>query len=298
MHRAIAVWLTERPWRAAFAGVVCGVLWQMLLPFSMVLAGAIPVLVALRFDGTRALTVALLGAIAASGVSLAAPAPQGIAVGIMVLFFGPVLLALLLKRTGSLNLSFQVAVLGAAIAIVIVHLVVADPVAVWVQPLRGLLDSMTAAGLKLEGDQDALVLVWARTMWGALAALVLATVLGSLFLGRWWLSLLQAPGAFGAEYRRLRLGLVLGVSVTLLFLAAFWSDSTLLASLAWVAFASFSFQGLAAAHRSKAQGRINRGWLAAVYVLLIVPLSMSVTVFILAIWGFVDNWLRPRVPAA
>jgi hypothetical protein len=57
---------------------------------------------------------------------------------------------------------------------------------------------------------------------------------------------------------------------------------------------ALAFQGLAAAHRSKAGGRLNKGWLAAIYVLLIVPLSMSFTVFVLAIWGFADNWLRPR----
>ena len=96
----------------------------------------------------------------------------------------------------------------------------------------------------------------------------------------------------------MRLGSVLGVGVTLLFIAAFWTDSDLVASLAWVAFAALSFQGLAAAHRSKAGGRLNRGWLAAIYVLLVVPLSMSITVVVLAIWGFADNWLRPRVHAA
>ena len=29
-------------------------------------------------------------------------------------------------------------------------------------------------------------------------------------------------------------------------------------------------------------------------MLLIVPLSMMLTMFVLAIWGFADNWLRPR----
>ena len=40
------------------------------------------------------------------------------------------------------------------------------------------------------------------------------------------------------------------------------------------------------------------GWLAAIYVLLIVPLSAGATVFVLAIWGFADNWLRPRAQNA
>jgi hypothetical protein len=29
-----------------------------------------------------------------------------------------------------------------------------------------------------------------------------------------------------------------------------------------------------------------------------VPLSTSITVFILAVWGYADNWLRPRAQSA
>jgi len=295
MHQAIAAWLTERPWRAALAAAICGTFsLQMLMPF-MVLAGAIPVLVALKVDSKQALVVAATAAAAAIWivVSLAPDAPWLIA-GILTLTFGPVLLALLLKRTGSLNLCFQLAVAAIAIAVLGVHLALPDPASVWVELLKRVIESMESAGLHFAGDTDAMIAIWSRTMWGALAALTLATLLGALFLGCWWQTLLDSPGRFGAEYRQLRLGLVLGLAVTALFVAAFVSDSALIASLAWVAFAALSLQGLAAAHRSKAGGRLNRGWLAAIYVLLIVPLSMSITVLVLAIWGFADNWLRPR----
>jgi hypothetical protein len=160
------------------------------------------------------------------------------------------------------------------------------------------MDSMEAAGLKIQGDRAALIALWARSMWGALGALALATVFGAMLLGRWWDSLLGAPGAFGAEYRNLRLGVALGITVTVVFVLALATDSPLIAALAWVAFVALAFQGLAAAHRSRAGGRLNRGWLAAIYLLLVVPLSMMVTMFVLAIWGFADNWLRPRRPAS
>jgi hypothetical protein len=80
-----------------------------------------------------------------------------------------------------------------------------------------------------------------------------------------------------------------------LFIVALLSESPLIASLVWVAFTALAFQGLAAAHRSKAVGRLDRGWLVAIYVLLIVLPVTSIVVFILAIWGFADNWLRPGV---
>lgn len=272
----------------------------MLVPF-MVLAGAIPVLMALRSAPSLALAIATTGAVSATWVvlSLAQSADAGqsvhwVVVGVLGLFYAPVLLALLLRRTGSLNLCFQVAVLVTAACLAVIYVVLPDPAAIWHDLLRRVLDSMADAGLKVQGDVGAMIEVWARTMWGALAALTLALMLGSLFMGCWWQSLLESPGRFGIEYRQLRLGRVLGLCVTVLFIAAFTVESDLIASLAWIAFTALSFQGLAAAHRSKAVGRLNRGWLAAIYVLLIVPLSTSVTVFALALWGFADNWLRPR----
>ena len=295
MHRAIAGWLTGHPWRAAIASAVCGSLApQLTLPF-LVLAGAIPVLVALRFDLRYALGMAATAGAAAGWVVLSvSPANAWFFVGIGLLFFGPLLLGWLLRRTGSLNLCYQVAVLGIVALLIVIYLSLQDPVGMWHQQIGSVVASMASAGLHLEGDQKAIIAAWSRTMWGALAALTLASVFGSLLLGRWWQSLLDTPGGFGIEYRQLRLGRALGIAITVLFIAALAIDSALLASLAWVAVAALAFQGLAAAHRSKAVGRLERGWLVAIYVLLIVLPVTSIVVFMLAIWGFADNWLRPR----
>jgi hypothetical protein len=135
-------------------------------------------------------------------------------------------------------------------------------------------------------------------MWGALGAFTLAMVFGVLLLGRWWDSLLRPErGAFGAEYQQLRLGVALGIVVTVLFVLAMTTDRVLVSWLSWVALMALTFQGLAAAHRSRAGGRLKLAWLAAIYVLLIVPLSSVLTMFVLASWGFAHNWLRPRQAA-
>lgn len=299
MHRAIAAWLTEHPWRPITAIAFCGALSQLMLPFT-VLACAIPVLTVLRFDAKLGVAVAAVGAGTASWIvySLAPTVLPGTYTGIVLAFFAPLALALLLKRTGSLNLSFQVAVLAAGALLTVVHAVLEDPVGAWKEPLTQLLDTMQPTGLT-PADRDQLVAALARPMWGALGAFALAFVFGALLLGRWWESLLRPEaGAFGGEYRRLRLGVVLGIMVTVLFVFAIATDVPLVASLAWIAFMALTFQGLSAAHRSRAGGRLNRGWLAAIYVLLIVPLSNVVTMFVLASWGFADNWLRPHRPAS
>jgi hypothetical protein len=244
-------------------------------------------------DVIAALGAASVGAAVAGWMlsAMALPLPW-VVLAVAVVFFGPTFLALLLKRSESLNLCFQIAVLTASAALLVIHAVLADPAGMWTKPLEQLLSSTAAAGI--EGDRKELIALWSNAMWGALTAMMLASVLGALFLGRWWMSLLHAPGTFGEEYRRLRLGKTLGVAVTILFVSALAFESLLIASLACVAFTALAMQGLAAAHRSKAHGRLNRGWLAAIYVLLIVPLSTSIAVLILAIWGFADNWLRPR----
>lgn len=295
MHRAIAVWLTGHPWRAAIASAISGLLsLQMPLPF-LIVAGAIAVLVALRFDLRYAVTMAVAAAAAAVGAMLSVLQPSvWMTTAVAVLFFGPVLLGWLLRRSGSLNLVFQVTMLGMAVLVLIVFASLSDPVGIWREQIEAVWASMANAGLHIEGDRDLIIAAWSRTMWGALAALSLATVFGAVLLGRWWQSLLDTPGSFGIEYRQLRLGRVLGIATTVLFLVALLSDSALVASLAWVAFAALAFQGLAAAHRSKAVGRLDRGWLVAIYVLLIVLPVTSIVVFVLAIWGFADNWLRPR----
>lgn len=295
MHRAIAVWLTGHPWRAALASAMSGALSpQLPLPF-LVIAGAIAVLVALRFDLRYAVGMAFTAGAAASWVVLSAARPGGwLIFAIGLLFFGPVLLGWLLRRSGSLNLAFQVTLLSMALLLMVLFAVLPDPVGMWREQIQLVWTSMAKAGLQIEGDRAVIIDAWSRTMWGALAALALATVFGAVLLGRWWQSLLDTPGSFGVEYRQLRLGRALGIATTMLFIVALLTDSALVASLAWVAFAALAFQGLAAAHRSKAVGRLDRGWLVAIYVLLIVLPVTSIVVFMLAIWGFADNWLRPR----
>lgn len=95
MHRAIALWLTERSWRPALAVAVLGALGlQMPLPL-MILAGAIPVLVTLRCNAQTGLMIAATGAIAAGWIVFSAGELKTAAVlGIAIAFFSPVVLAL------------------------------------------------------------------------------------------------------------------------------------------------------------------------------------------------------------
>lgn len=299
MHRALAAWLIARPWRAALASAITGGL-SVFFPFPFgIVAGALPVLVLLRSELASAIGIAAMSAVVATLVVVADTGPNTWVFGVVLLsfllgvFFGSVALAALLKRTGSMNLCVQIGVLVAVAAVLAIHAALEDPGGFWLPLVHDAVVTVVDTGIDTESERSAIAHMLARTMWGASCAMSLALVLGALFLGRWWQSLLSAPGAFGYEYRQLRLGAVLGTSLTVVFGLLLWSNSTVLASIAWVGLPALAFQGLAAAHRSKASGSLNRGWLAAIYVLLIVPLSNWATICALAVWGFIDNWRKP-----
>jgi hypothetical protein len=114
----------------------------------------------------------------------------------------------------------------------------------------------------------------------------------ALFLARWWQARAGQPGRFGAEFQQLRLGKVLGSAAAVSIAASFLSERPLVDDVARLFMGALMVVGLAAAHRFKAEGRLNGAWLWAIYVLLV--LAAPVMVAALAGWGFVDNWLRSQ----
>jgi hypothetical protein len=306
MHRSFAAWVSDGVWRT---GLVCGAFCVVSLlgmwPLA-VAAGALTVLLLMRRSYIDGLRAALVGSAIIAAALLAVQQPISVAVMSLVTILLPALgLGALLRKTQSLNLCFQMAVLLSGLMVCAVYVFAADPVGSWQSLIEAGLDQsakrMTEAGIAV--DEDAVSTLAAATNWGTFVSLWLLTALGALFLGRWWQSLLEAPGEFGAEFRQLRLGTVLGVVALLVvlieMLPAQWSLSVpLTEALVWPAVMALALQGLAAVHRLKAAGRIRRGWLIAVYVLLFVPLSMSVTVIALAGWGLADNLQRTRANSA
>lgn len=301
MHRALAAWLIARPSRAAFACALCSALAALLALPLVVAASAIPVLVLLHHGLGPAFGIALAGAVAATLVWLSSALPSMWMAVLLLLsccvLFGSLALAAVLRRTSSMNFCVQLAVLAACGIVMLTHAAVSDPAALWRSLVQPIVASMVQLGLYPQNEAQ-LLLQLTQAMTGMLAAMALVFVLGGLFLGRWWDSLLCAPGRFGREYRGLRLGVVLGTALAIVFVLLFLTESLLIDSLAWVGLVALVLQGLAAAHRSKANGSLNKRWLVAIYVALIVPLWHWIMIGVLAVWGFIDNWRRPKAQDA
>ena len=293
MNRTFASSLAANPAAAVFLTGLLGLLPLFGLGFAFFLPGAVPALVVLM-RGPRLGVMVAAGAsvlLAAAMWMIGRPVPVGLVYSLWVL--GPPLaLAVLLARSGSLALCLQVAVLAGLVMVVLLHVSLGDPEQFWAPFVRDLAQEMQRRGLALDLEEDGLIETLARTLWGWVTVLTVLLAMCALFLARWWQSRASQAGRFGAEFRQLRLGVVLGTAAAVAIVASLLSERPLVDDLARLFLGALMIVGLAAAHRFKSDGRLGTGWLWAIYVLLV--LAAPIMVAALAGWGFVDNWLRSQ----
>jgi hypothetical protein len=288
--------MTESPAAAVIVTALLGLLPLFGLGFAFFLPGAVPALVVLA-RGPRPGVLVAGGASALLVVAmllLGRPVPVGLIYATWVLG-PPLVLAVLLQRNESLTLCLQVAVLGSAMMVLLLHALLGDPEQFWAPFVRELAQEMERRGLPMDLEADGLVETLARTLWGWVTMLTMLLAMCALFLARWWQSRPAAPGRFGAEFRQLRLGVVLGGAAAVAIGASLFSDSPLVDDLARLFLGALMIVGLAAAHRAKVEGRVPAAVLWVIYVLLVLVAPLMVAA--LAGWGFVDNWLRSRTAA-
>jgi hypothetical protein len=288
MNRSIANWLATNPGGAMVATGLLGMLPFFGVGFFFFLPGAVPALFALA-RGPRAGAMIAAGATALLALaiwSIGRPVPVGLVYSGWVL--GPPLaLAWVLKRSGSLALCLQIAVLAGLLMLVVLHATLGDPTQFWLPVVRQLAGEMESHGLALG---DSLIEALARSLWGWVTVLTLLLGMGAVFLARWWQRLALEAGSFGAEFRQIRLGRVLGSLAAVAVIVSFVTDQALADDLARFLVSALALVGVAAAHRICHERGANTAWLWAVYLLLV--FASPVAVPALAGIGFVDNWLR------
>jgi hypothetical protein len=293
MNRSLARWLADNPGGAVVATGLLGLLPLLGLGFAFFLPGAVPGLVVLK-RGPRA------GAIVACGGTLMLVAAMWMfgrpaAVGVIYaawLLGPPLLLAVLLARTGSLSLCLQVATLAGIGLLVVLHQSFGDPGQFWAPFVRDLAQEMQKRGLPMDLEQDGLAETLARTLWGWVTMLTMVLAMSAVFLARWWQSLSERAGGFGAEFRELRLGAALGVAAGAVIGVSLLTEQPLVDDIGRLFLGALVIIGLAAVHRAVAQAKLHQAWLWAAYVLLVLVAPFAVAG--LAAVGFVDNWMRSQ----
>ena len=130
-----------------------------------------------------------------------------------------------------------------------------------------------------------------------MAAALTMTLVGSLFIARWWQALLYNPGGFRQEFHALALGKVFAaVAVVLLVMNIVSMDgaNVVAGDLLILAGFLFTLQGIAVVHGVVARTQASKGWLIGMYVLLLLPMSMAQMLIVLAAAGFGDNFINFR----
>jgi hypothetical protein len=279
---------------ATLVTTVAGLL-SLLIPFVGVISSAAVGLVTLR-QGARPGMLLLGSSTLASGL-IAWPALGNpwVGLGILLVLWVPIWgLATILRATRSLNLTAQLAALGGLVVVLVVHLTVGDPALYWRELIEPLRQSLLSDGLVEAEASQVLFARLAQWMTGAFAAALVLQYLVSLFLARAWQAQLYNPGGFGAEFKALRVGSLVG-GLFVLFLAWGLLAKGLGLDLAPVLGLLLLLQGLAVIHRLRELRNANQGWLVALYVLLV--FFMPQMVLLLISLGLIDLWadIRARV---
>jgi len=295
---AFAAFILRGPGQAASLACATLLLATLLPPLAW-LSAAILALVMLQLGPTAygyAAGVGMLALVAAGWLIMGQPLAVGLAAAGAWLPAGVV--ALVLHRRSRLDDALLVACGLGWLLVIALHASLDAPVQWWQEVLRQFMppDRVEAdLGIPAPRVQE-LIDQAAPLMSGMLAASAVVGATTSVLLARWWQAGLYHPGAFGDEFRALRLGRVAAGILVVICAAALALPAILLDGLAFVALAVYLFQGLAVAHGVAKQRGMGTVWLTGLYIIGLLALPQMVMA--LALLGVVDAWLDFRARAS
>lgn len=283
--RGFAVWATARAVRTVLLTVLAAIL---IVP----LATSLIVLDYLRRGSAAAVTTTLIAVISMAVAGILVQAPLGLVLEMTVpsLLFGLVCGALL-NSTHSLNLTYQVTVVG-GIALFALVLMIAPEGYLLSEYLYSEWQLVVEqAGLTAEelGTQSGL---GPGDMFRLTVVLFFAVSLATVMLGFWWFSLIQDGVDFGRSFRALKLGRVATIGLVVVVLLGQLLQVVPLQVAASLAVIGFLFQGLSVMHARARSDNWPRFVLILVYVLML-PLNFLI-VYGLSAVGMLDNFFDLR----
>jgi hypothetical protein len=282
-------WVTERAYRAALMAAGFA-----LLPLLAPLSCAVLALAALQRGagaGWRAAAIAMVLLALLAGLSGNHPA-AGLLPALTI--WAPTLaVTQLLISTGSLSRAVRVAAVGA----IVLAGTWALTAPVQGEPWLGLVTEMVGPVAAQTGIDPAVLAGQLLVLLpGIMAASLLMISLGGLFLGMWLHAGLAQPGAFGEAFRAMQLGPVIGAVGAAAIAVAVMSGHPVAAVVALPAGFALVLQGIAVMHGMVRAKGLNRGWLFAGWLLLVVLSPWAMIGF--AMYGLVDTFLDLRRKAA
>lgn len=297
MLRGIADFAMQGRWQAAVATALLSAAAMMLPPLNYLASGVIA-LATLRMgprEGARVVTATLIVFVLVAWLLLGQMWIAGL---VLLSSWLPVFVATLaLGYSRSLATALLAASGLGLVVVLLMHLLVPDLTGWW----RGMIEPFMASlseqpGWQLGVDETArLTDNLAAMMTGLIAAGVSFNAVVGLLIGRAWQAQLFNPGAFGEEFRQLRLGKPAAMVTAILMAVALtpMADAVrLLADCLPVMLVAFGIQGLAIVHAIVNLRQKGKAWLVTMYVLLV--LMMPQMVIMLATLGVLDQWFDFR----
>ena len=221
------------------------------------------------------------------------------------------ILGLVLRQTVSLDLAVAAGAGIGIFSVLMMHLLMGNPEAVWQSFFEGHLQN-TLLQIESSGDESASgsAAINAETIQlreqlaslqaniGVMAKLATPTMgimmmlcgVGSVLLARSWQARLFNPGGFQQEFHQLRFGKTFSLVVLAFSTLAMFLGVSLLNHIAMVLLAAVMFQGLAVMHCVVKNRGMSSAWLVGLYVLLLLPHTSA----LLGALGLADNWLDVR----
>lgn len=297
MLRGIADFAMQGRWRAAMTTAILSVAAMLLPPLNYLASGVIA-LTTLRMgprEGAKVVTATVIVFALLAGLLLNQVWVAGL---LLLTSWLPVfLITLALGYTRSLSVSILAGAGLGLITVLLFHAFIPDLTAWWEQLITPFMTTLAAqpGWAQNATETAALTTTLASMMTGFIAAGVSFNAVIGLMIGRSWQASLYTPGAFGEEFRQLRLGMtpaivtavIMGVSLTSL------SDVLpLLADFLPVMIVVFALQGLAVVHALMFHKKKRKFWLVTMYILLVIMLPQMA--MILATAGVLDQWFNFR----
>lgn len=277
-------------WRAIAVLFVLAV-----LPLTGLVAAGVLALVVLRFglvEGLLVLTASAAGLLAAHLVIGGDPMQV---IGVVAVSWLPVvILAAVLRGTGSQARTLALAGLLGCGAVVGVFAATGDPAPMWEQVMRErMLPFFEQAGVRFDHDEMVAALPdMARLMTGLAAAFWAAGHFVSVALGRWAQAILVNPGGFRTEFHALRLERITALVAGAVFVIATLTANPVLGNVALVLVIVYAVQGIAVMHGVVGRGKLHGAWLVPPYALMFVLAPHMIA--LLAVMGFIDRWVDFR----
>ncbi|MBF6056899.1 MULTISPECIES: DUF2232 domain-containing protein [Thiomicrorhabdus] len=287
---SLANFAMKGPFQAGIAVVLLAALSVWFTPIG-VLVGAIIALVTLRVSEVEGLKTLIWGLLVQLALVVSLTGSYWPAIVSALEFMLPVwLVSVVLKKTGSLALALQTAMVMVGLGVIGFHLVVANPTQWWTELFQqSLLPILQESGVSYSQDAMEGLIQMVTMLLGVFALTLWFSI---VLLARWWQSRLYFPGRFSQDFYALSLPKSTAyIAVILAIFGLIGTGQGLVYDLSGVVIAGLMFQGLAIAHHTVKKRQASAAWLFALYVLLFL---LPQTMLILATIGLIDTWMDFR----